>query len=150
MGAVPFWGMGSWSHLRQCGRAESTCTPSFMLIHSTVWSQYTNVTDRTGHTAQTDIQRSDCTGRTVLRTVAQKLVMYVDTRLYNQECLFLWDRPSLPFFRPSPFPSFPSLSFLPLPPFNSPQSGLLNSAESSGERCNLHPAGPGGSRLTVK
>ena len=24
-----------------------TCTPSFILIHPTVWSQYTNVTDRT-------------------------------------------------------------------------------------------------------
>jgi len=39
--------------------------PSFILIHPTVWSQYTNVTDRTG-------QRSDSIGRTVLQTVAQK------------------------------------------------------------------------------
>jgi len=44
-----------------------TCTPSFMLIHPTVWPQYTNVTDRT------DRQRTDSIGRTVLQTVAQKL-----------------------------------------------------------------------------
>jgi len=25
---------------------RSTCVPSFILIHPTVWSQYTNVTDR--------------------------------------------------------------------------------------------------------
>ena len=37
--------------------------PSGILIHQTVWPQYTNVTDRqTGH-------RSDSTGRTVLQTV---------------------------------------------------------------------------------
>jgi len=37
------------------------------LIRITVWPQYTNVTDRQ------DRQRSDSIGRTVLRTVAQKL-----------------------------------------------------------------------------
>jgi len=32
-----------------------TCMPSFILIHPTVWPQYTNVTDRqTGQTGQTD------------------------------------------------------------------------------------------------
>ena len=51
-GLCPFGGWGAGPHLRQCGRAESTCTPSFMLIHSTVWSQYTNVTDRTGQDTQ--------------------------------------------------------------------------------------------------
>jgi len=40
--------------------------PSFILIHPTVWPQYTNVTDRTGQT----VQRSDSIGRTVLQTVA--------------------------------------------------------------------------------
>ena len=40
-----------------------TFVPSGVLIHPTVWPQYTNVTDR---------QRSDINGRTVLQTVAQK------------------------------------------------------------------------------
>jgi len=45
-----------------------TSVPSGILIHPTVWPQYTNVTDRTGQ----DKQRSDSIGRTVLQTVAQK------------------------------------------------------------------------------
>jgi len=55
--------------------------PSFLLIHPTVWPQYTNVTDRTGQDGQTDrqtdrqiAQRSYSIGRTVLQTVAQKMV----------------------------------------------------------------------------
>ena len=44
-----------------------TPVPSSILIHPTVWPQYTNVTDR-----QTG-QRSHSIGRTVLQTVAQKL-----------------------------------------------------------------------------
>jgi len=43
--------------------------PSVILIHPTVWPQYTNVTDRQD---RTDRQWSDSTGRTVLQTVAQK------------------------------------------------------------------------------
>ena len=43
-----------------------TCMPSFILIHSTVWPQYTNVTGRT------DREQSDSIRRTVLQTVAQK------------------------------------------------------------------------------
>ena len=43
--------------------------PSFILIHPTVWPQYTNVTERTD---RQDRQRSDSIGRTVLQTVAQK------------------------------------------------------------------------------
>jgi len=43
--------------------------PSFILIHPTIWPQYTNVTDRTRQTGQ----RSDSIGRTVLQTVAQKM-----------------------------------------------------------------------------
>jgi len=46
-----------------------TSMPSFILIHPTVWPQYTNVTDRT------DRQRSDNTGQTVLQTVTQKLCL---------------------------------------------------------------------------
>jgi len=44
-----------------------TSIPSFILIHPTVWPQYTNVADRQ------DRQRSDSIGRTVLQTVAQKV-----------------------------------------------------------------------------
>jgi len=40
--------------------------PSFVLIHPTVWPQYTNVTDKT------DNGRTDSIGRTVLQTIAQK------------------------------------------------------------------------------
>ena len=47
------------------------CVPSFILIHPTVWPQYTNVTDRTGQDIQ-DRQGSDSIGRTVLQMVAQK------------------------------------------------------------------------------
>jgi len=41
--------------------------PSLNLIHPTVWLHYINVTDR-----ETDRQRTDSTGQTVLQTVAQK------------------------------------------------------------------------------
>jgi len=44
-----------------------TSVPSFILIHPTVWPQYTNVTDRQNR------QRSDSIGGTVLQPVAQKL-----------------------------------------------------------------------------
>jgi len=46
---------------------EPTSTPSFILIHPTVWPQYTNNTDRT----RQDRQRSDSIGQTALQTVAQ-------------------------------------------------------------------------------
>jgi len=54
-------------------RPTPTCLPlpSFILIHPTVWPQYTNITDRT------DRQPSDSIGRTVLQTVAQKSNVYV-------------------------------------------------------------------------
>jgi len=50
-----------------------TYTPSFVLIRPAVWTQYTNVIDRQDRTGQTDRQRADSIGRTVLQTVAQKL-----------------------------------------------------------------------------
>ena len=59
-------GGGSPSNTRWPG-SRPTCLPSFILIHLTVWPQYTNVSDR-----QTDRQRSHSIGRTVLKTVAQK------------------------------------------------------------------------------
>jgi len=47
-----------------------TSLPSGILIHPTVWSQYTNVTDRqTGQTGQ----RSDSIGRTVFTNGRPKL-----------------------------------------------------------------------------
>ena len=48
--------------------------PSFILIRLTVWPRCTNVTDRQDRqtAGQTDRQRSDSIGRTVLQTVAQK------------------------------------------------------------------------------
>ena len=41
---------------------RTTCKPSIILIHPTVWPQYTNVTDRT------DRQQSYSTGRTILQS----------------------------------------------------------------------------------
>ena len=69
-GAVPFLGeLGPYVTMWRGPRP--TTVPSFTLIYPNVWPQYTNVTDRTG---QTDRQRSDSIRRTVLQTVAQKLV----------------------------------------------------------------------------
>jgi len=36
--------------------SRPTSTPSFILIHPTVWPQYTNVTDKTGQTGQTTVR----------------------------------------------------------------------------------------------
>jgi len=47
--------------------------PSFILIHPTVWPQYTNAKDQQDMTNRTGRQRTDSTGRTVLQTVAQKV-----------------------------------------------------------------------------
>jgi len=58
--------------------------PSFILIRSTVWPQYTNVTDRQ------DRQRTDSIGRTVLQTVAQKSVKF-------REVLLLLKVPEFPY-----------------------------------------------------
>ena len=44
--------------------------PIFILVHPTIWPQYTNVTDR-----QTDRQWTDSTGRTVLQTVTQNTAL---------------------------------------------------------------------------
>jgi len=70
LGAVLLWGGGPGSPSNTMWPGpRPTYMPSFILIRPTVWPQYTNVTDRTG---QTDRQRSDGTGRTVLQTVAEK------------------------------------------------------------------------------
>jgi len=49
-----------------------TCVSSFIVIHPTVWKQYTNVTDRqdrqpAGYRDRTDTERFDSIGRTVFR-----------------------------------------------------------------------------------
>jgi len=69
----PFWwAAGSPSNTMWPG-PRPTYVPSGILIHPTVWPQYTNVTNR-----QTDrtAQGSDSIGRTVLQTVAPKTVIY--------------------------------------------------------------------------
>jgi len=55
VGLCPFWGggAGSPSNTMWPG-SRPTCLPSFILIHPTVWPQYTNVTDRPDRTEQTD------------------------------------------------------------------------------------------------
>jgi len=71
-GMCPFWG-GGWNSV-PCNTMwpgpRPTSMPSFILIHSTVWPQYTNVTDRQDR--QTDRQQTNSIGRTVLETDAQK------------------------------------------------------------------------------
>jgi len=70
--------------------STSTSASSFILIHPTIWPQYTNITDRTGQTGR----RSDSIGQTVLQTVAQKLKPGLDAsydiRPGNGEGLFLF------------------------------------------------------------
>jgi len=50
-GSTPFWGAraGSPSNTVWPG-LRPTCTPSYMLIHPTVWPQYTNITERQDRT----------------------------------------------------------------------------------------------------
>jgi len=77
-GLCPFVGGGAGSpcNTRWPG-PRPTCMPSFILIHQTVWPQYTNITDRT------DRQWSDGIGQTILQTVAQKPICEMaDARIY--------------------------------------------------------------------
>jgi len=62
------------------GAEAYTCIPRFILIHPTVWPQYTNVTDRTG-------ERSDSIVRTVLgRTVCKTLRPIPTDRCLSASC----------------------------------------------------------------
>jgi len=72
-GLCPFGGggAGSPSYTMWPG-PRPTCMPSFILIHPTIWPQYT-VTDRQTGQDREDRQWSDSIGRTVLQTVTQKL-----------------------------------------------------------------------------
>ena len=65
------------------------CMPSLILIHQTVWPQYTNVTNRTrqtGEDRQTERQteRSDSIQQTILQTVAQKHTKF------GKKCYCFW------------------------------------------------------------
>jgi len=75
-GAVVPLSMGEMlgPHLTQRGLGRwPTSILSGILIHPAVWPQYTNVTN-TRQTDRTDIQRSDSIGRTVLQTVARRIL----------------------------------------------------------------------------
>jgi len=64
----PFGGRGAGSQYNTMWPGlRPTCVPSFILIHPTVWPQYTNVTHRQTD-RQTDRQWFDRIGRTVLQT----------------------------------------------------------------------------------
>jgi len=55
LAAVPLWGGGPGCPSNTVWPVpRPTCVPSFILIRPTVWPQYTNVTDRTGQTGQTN------------------------------------------------------------------------------------------------
>jgi len=67
LGAMALWGRGAaFLFDTMCQGPRPTSVPSFILIHATVWPQYTNVTDR---------QCSDSIGRTVLQTITQKMFL---------------------------------------------------------------------------
>jgi len=91
LGAVPIWAgeAGSPSKTMWPG-PRPTCTPSFILIHLTVWAQYTIVTDWTGQDRQTDRQtdrqQSDSIGRSVLQTVAQKHILPIHRPMTKPFC----------------------------------------------------------------
>jgi len=75
-------GAGSPSNTMWPG-PRPTSVPDGILIHPTVWPQYTNVTDRqTGQTGQ----RSDSIRRTVLQTVPNQrmLMLYFTIRFKNK------------------------------------------------------------------
>ena len=64
-------GAGSPSNNTMSPGPRHISIPSGILIHPTVWSQYTNVTDRQDRVDKQTQQWSDIIGRTVLQTVAQ-------------------------------------------------------------------------------
>ena len=67
---APLWEDELGPHLTQYGHAEAYLMPIFILIHPTVWPQYTNVSDRTNRDRTG--QWSDGIERTVLQTVAHQ------------------------------------------------------------------------------
>jgi len=84
------WRGGSPSNTMWPG-PRPTAIPSGMLIHLTVWPQYTNVTDR--QTVRQDRQRSDSIGRTVFTNGRPKTEMmwyrhYCPLGPYRNLCVF--------------------------------------------------------------
>ena len=76
LGAVPLWEREAGSPCNTMWPGPRPIRmPSFILIHPTVWPQYTNVTDRQD---RTDRQRSDSIRRIVSQTVAQKTAEPID------------------------------------------------------------------------
>jgi len=57
-GCAPFWGAGSPSNTMWPG-PRPTSVPSGVLIHPTVWPQYTNVTDKTDRTDNGPIAKGE-------------------------------------------------------------------------------------------
>jgi len=62
-------------------RTRPTSVSNFILIHPIVWPQYTNIIDRQDRTTV------DSIGRTVLQTVAQKLMCITPTVIVNSQHL---------------------------------------------------------------
>ena len=87
-GCAPLGGARSPSNT-MWPRPRPISMPSFVLIHPTVWPQYTNVTDRQDR--QTDRQRSDSIWRTVLQTVDQNDRTDHQTSS-NQHCIVAYRR----------------------------------------------------------
>jgi len=71
LGALPLFGGGEagFPSNTMWPAPTPTSMPSFILIHPTIWQQYTNVTDKQD---RTDRQWSYSKGWTALQTVAQK------------------------------------------------------------------------------
>ena len=65
LGAVPFWRGELDPHATLCGQGRGLPASKFHLDPSTVWPQYTNVTDRTERQDRETGQRSDRIWRTV-------------------------------------------------------------------------------------
>ena len=143
LGVVSLSGSGTWfpCYTMWLG-LRPICAPSFIFIRPTVWPQYTNITDRRG---QTDRQRSDSIGRTVLQTVAQKLKdIHGSPPLYSPPLPILIP-PSLPSFALPPLPSPPCPPFPCLHPFPSfRSSSALFQLGDVRERCKLPQRGLGG------
>jgi len=78
-------------YLTQCGQGRRYLHAEFHLNPSNRYSTPTFQTGQDRTDVQTDRQRSDRIGRTVLQTVAQKLVASYDIRPGNGDDLF-WTR----------------------------------------------------------
>ena len=79
LGGVPLWGRGAGSKFNTIWPgSRSTCTRSFVLIHSTIWPQCTNVTNRTNRQTTVPQHRANCftNGCPTTTTTGQPLWSY--------------------------------------------------------------------------